>query len=115
MGNGFLNPKGLAQGVKALVLRFPTFKVQGSTSHECKQSLGATTSMKSQRFNQFCIVKLSRVWCMELRFTLQRWVRRALPLRCSLTFFLKKKGNGLQRLNNNKRMSRDDNVIVVSG
>jgi hypothetical protein len=27
----------------------------------------------------------------------------------------KKKGNGLQRLNNNKGMSRDDNVIVVSG
>jgi hypothetical protein len=51
---------------------------------------------------------------MKLRFTLQRWVRRALPLRCSLTL-KKKKGNGLQRLNNNKGMSRDDNVIVVSG
>jgi hypothetical protein len=35
------NPKGLAQVVEALVLRFAPFKVQGSTLHECKQSLGA--------------------------------------------------------------------------
>jgi hypothetical protein len=30
--------------VEALVLRFAPFKVQGSTLHECKQSLGATPS-----------------------------------------------------------------------
>jgi hypothetical protein len=39
---GNTNPKGLAQVVEALVLRFAPFKVQGSTPHECKQSLGAT-------------------------------------------------------------------------
>jgi hypothetical protein len=36
------NPKGLAQVVKALVLRFAPFEVQGSTPHRCKQSLRAT-------------------------------------------------------------------------
>jgi hypothetical protein len=37
-----LHPKGLAQVVEALVLRFALFKVKGSTLYECKQSLGAT-------------------------------------------------------------------------
>jgi hypothetical protein len=36
-----INPKGLAQVVEALVLRFAPFKVQGSASHGCKQSFGA--------------------------------------------------------------------------
>jgi hypothetical protein len=35
-----VNPKGLAQVVEALISRFVPFKVQGSTPHECKQSLG---------------------------------------------------------------------------
>ena len=36
------NPKGLAVVVEALVLRFASFKVQGSTPHGRKQFLGAT-------------------------------------------------------------------------
>jgi hypothetical protein len=37
-----LYPKGLAQVVEALVLRFAPFKVLGSTPYEYKLSLGAT-------------------------------------------------------------------------
>ena len=37
----YLNPKGLAQVVEALVLGFAPFKVQGSTPHGCKLLLGA--------------------------------------------------------------------------
>ena len=37
-----VNPKGLAQVVEALVIRFASFKVQGLTSYGCKQSLGVT-------------------------------------------------------------------------
>jgi hypothetical protein len=39
----YVNPKGLAQVVEALVLRFAPFKVQGLIPHGCKQSLGAIT------------------------------------------------------------------------
>jgi hypothetical protein len=74
-----LYPKGLAQVVEALVLRFAPFKVLGSTPYEYKLSLGATPLVKSHRFNQFCIRKFPRVQCTILGFTLQRWVRRALP------------------------------------
>ena len=42
MESNNINPKGLAQVVEALVLRFAPFKVQGSTPYGCKQSLGAT-------------------------------------------------------------------------
>jgi hypothetical protein len=69
--------------VKALVLRFASFKVQGSTPHGCKQSLRAIPLVKSQQFNQFRVWKLLRVRCMGPGFTLQEWVRRALPWRGS--------------------------------
>jgi hypothetical protein len=36
------NSKGLAHVVKALVLRFAPFKVQGLTPHRYKQFFGAT-------------------------------------------------------------------------
>jgi hypothetical protein len=39
---GQQNPKGLAQVVEALVLKFAPFKVQGSIPHGYKQFFGAT-------------------------------------------------------------------------
>jgi hypothetical protein len=40
--NRAVEPMGLAHVVEALVLRFTSFKVQGLTSHGCKQFLGTT-------------------------------------------------------------------------
>jgi hypothetical protein len=75
-----VGPSGEGLGLGGLL---PSrFKVQHLLG--ANNSLGSHLLMKSQRFIQFCVEKFLRVQCTGSRFTLQGWIRRALPCRGSV-------------------------------
>jgi serine/threonine protein kinase len=88
----FCNPKGVNPSGEGLGLEdlLPLrFKVQYLM--DTNNPLEPHPLVKSQRFNQFHVGKLLRAWCTGSGFTLQGWIRRALPWRGSPTSKKKKK------------------------
>jgi serine/threonine protein kinase len=82
-----VGPSGESLGLEGLLpLRSKVQYLMGANN-----PLGPHPLVKSQRLNQFRVGKLLRAWCTGSGFTLQGWVRRALPWRGSPTSKKKKK------------------------